>query len=1169
DWSSVSVGANHTVAIKSDGVVWSWGKNTLGQLGNGTTTNQSASIQLGTDNNWSSIDAGINFTSTIKNDGTLWAWGDNAYGQLGDGTTIYVPSPKKIGVDNNWSSVSAGLYHTVTLKTDGTLWAWGRNLYGQLGDTTTTDSASPTQIGSDTTWTSVVASNHTMALKTEPVDGNVTLWAWGLNDSGQLGDTTTTNATSPTLIPSDINWTSVSTGAGHTVAIKSDGTLWTWGDNAYSQLGDGNTIDVTSPTQIGTATNWSNVSAGLYHTSAIKTDGTLWAWGYNGFGQLGDSSITDVTSPKQIGTATNWSNVSAGRHSTVALKSDNTLWAWGDNGSGQLSGGTTAQFLSPTQIGIANNWKSITSGWQHTVALKSDNTLWNWGLNTGLVVSPTKIGGSISPSSADAPFTIDEDTSKTFASADFSFNDTDAADSLQSIFITTLTNAGTLKLNGTDVVLNQEINTSDISGLVFAPLANANGTPYATFSFKVNDGNTSSPLSYSIGMSVNAIADAPTSANAAFTINEDTGKRFASSDFIFNDVDTGDTLKSIFITTLTTAGTLQLNGTDVILNQEISTSDISGLIFTPAVNANGTPYATFGFTVSDGSLSSIAYTAFINVIAVDDVPVLAAIANVSTLEDFADSKIILYGYDVDSAIVYSASSSNTKIATVSIVSGKLVVSQIENAYGLVKITVTITSSGKTASQTFEFDIASVNDIPSIDTVLSDLTILEDAQSFRLDMNISDVEGDVLSVVVASDDATILSVQQNFNTSLTFGEYSGIPLNFTLTAPKDANGVATISVTLNDGLATTTRYFNVNITPVNDAPQLEPISNVIVFKNFVDKNITLSATDVEGDSLTYSATIVDDTLISGISFNANTMTISSINGAVGSTDINVTVTDGQDSNSQIVKLNIIAFTLGDNVEGTGEIKVVQEETSVTTKLILSDTLSLQIKENNDGTSSQEIQVAGTTVKTISTLPGTSTEFTTTGIKVSYSGLDLSLEVISTIKGVTSFTLQVNDLITKAISEFIGALTEITRNSNGEISIETSVRVNANSFVSVKTTEGGTTQSNVRNGTTTTKVISSIAGSTPTIKETGLVEMLAGSVNLNGDYETRVLVSTFPNGETTAQFIKASKTNPTNSSIVDSLLREGSRLPSGSEIEIFELNNVLFIKVSTKLNKNLQI
>ncbi len=144
-------------------------------------------------------------------------------------------------------------------------------------------------------------------------------------------------------------WEVVAAGFAHTVAIKTDGTLWAWGYNEYGQLGDGTWEDKNTPTQIGTDTDWEAVAAGDYHSLALKTDGTLWVWGNNGYGQLGDGTTVNKNIPTRIGIDTDWSAIAAGFYHTIALKSDDTLWAWGYNNYGQLGDGT-AWKDSPVQI---------------------------------------------------------------------------------------------------------------------------------------------------------------------------------------------------------------------------------------------------------------------------------------------------------------------------------------------------------------------------------------------------------------------------------------------------------------------------------------------------------------------------------------------------------------------------------------------------------------------------------------------------------------------------------------------------------------------------------------------------------------------------------------------------------------------------------------------------
>ena len=330
NWKQVAGGSSHTAAIKTDGTLWTWGYNAFGQLGDNTITNRSIPVTTfagGT--NWKQVACGNNgsYTAAIKTDGTLWTWGLNSSGQLGDNTvtTRSIPVTTFAG-GTNWKQVAGGGNHTAAIKTDGTLWTWGLNSYGRLGVNDTNTRRTPvTTFAGGTNWKQVAGGyRHTAAIKT---DG--TLWTWGLNNFGQLGDNTVTTRSTPvTTFAGGTNWKQVAGGGRHTAAIKTDGTLWTWGSTGYGQLGNNTsgTDGLTPSTTFAGGTNWKQVSGGYYHTSAIKTDGTLWTWGINGFGQLGDNTVTTRSIPvTTFAGGTNWKQVAGGGYFTAAVKTSDDL----------------------------------------------------------------------------------------------------------------------------------------------------------------------------------------------------------------------------------------------------------------------------------------------------------------------------------------------------------------------------------------------------------------------------------------------------------------------------------------------------------------------------------------------------------------------------------------------------------------------------------------------------------------------------------------------------------------------------------------------------------------------------------------------------------------------------------------------------------------------------
>lgn len=357
--------AGHSLAISDDGTLHAWGANYQGQLGLGTLDNPVllTPTQVGTDTDWLVAETGnaASFSCGIKTDGTLWAWGNSGgYGIFGDGSnqTASSTTPQQVGTDSDWVAISAGYFRIIALKANGTLWAWGNNDSGTLGlGTTLAFVSTPTQIGMDNDWAGISAGLfHSLARKN---DG--TLWAWGNNYNGALGNGLQGiehNAAAPAQVGTDADWEAFLAGAEFNLATKTDGSLWAWGLNDTNQLGDGTTSNRLTPTPVGTDADWRQVGYTGYASAGIKTDGTLWTWGFGSQGQLGNGA-TQSTTPTQVGTDTDWAAVTGGGgygfagltgDHFLALRQNGELFSWGYNQQGQLGNNATADVNTPTSI---------------------------------------------------------------------------------------------------------------------------------------------------------------------------------------------------------------------------------------------------------------------------------------------------------------------------------------------------------------------------------------------------------------------------------------------------------------------------------------------------------------------------------------------------------------------------------------------------------------------------------------------------------------------------------------------------------------------------------------------------------------------------------------------------------------------------------------------------
>ena len=383
-----AVAISPPLALKTDGTVWAYSLDTAYPLKGGLRApGLSGVVALASGGRFNNL--------ALTGEGNVWVLG-TPLSQAGIGK--WYGSVTRVSELSGIVAIAAGARNSLALKRDGTVWMWGDNLDGSLGDGLTVPGSSinwpafptPVQVAGLSDVVAVAAGyGHSLALKR---DG--TVWAWGFNGHGQLGDGTTETRTAPIQVRglAGVKW--IAAGDAHSLAVKSDGTVWTWGSNVGGQLGDGTTTDRPLPVPVNALSGTVAVAAGRYHTLALTQDGTVWACGDNQFGQLGDGvelqpgPFDAQLGPFEVGGMTGVTKIAAGLTHSLALKSDGTLWAWGDNSAGELGDGTRRDLdwpdrSTPVKVSGLASVAAIEGGADVSLAVTGDGEVWAWGADGG------------------------------------------------------------------------------------------------------------------------------------------------------------------------------------------------------------------------------------------------------------------------------------------------------------------------------------------------------------------------------------------------------------------------------------------------------------------------------------------------------------------------------------------------------------------------------------------------------------------------------------------------------------------------------------------------------------------------------------------------------------------------------------------------------------------
>jgi alpha-tubulin suppressor-like RCC1 family protein len=356
------------------GTAWTVGQGDQGQLGSGARANRGSFGQAVGPVDVAQVDGGRDHVIARDGNGSVWTWGNGALGSLGLGTTADALTPKKVPGLSGVRQVTAGHYHSLALLPDGTIRSWGGNEFGQVGDGTTTNRLSPVVVGGSATPLSNVVEvaagrDFSLAIKSTGV-----VWAWGGGGNGELGNgTTPLSRPQPARVASLTGVVTIAGGRNHALALLSNGSVWAWGLNSSGQLGDGTRTSRSTPVKVSGVANAVAIAAGADHSVAVLSDGRVLTWGEGESGQLGSGSTADRLT---AGPVTGLGGVAiktadCGRDHTLLIARSGRLWSFGKNDYGQLGDGSNTQRLTPYRVVGISDAVEASGGRGYTVVLRA------------------------------------------------------------------------------------------------------------------------------------------------------------------------------------------------------------------------------------------------------------------------------------------------------------------------------------------------------------------------------------------------------------------------------------------------------------------------------------------------------------------------------------------------------------------------------------------------------------------------------------------------------------------------------------------------------------------------------------------------------------------------------------------------------------------------------